>query len=96
MAIDTEAGGRRCVACAEPLINGSPFPERDRDRGNDDEVLYRRARLIVELLLLRGRRDRSKDAEIVVLGHQLAVRQRQAPDPSFEPADRVILTALSR
>lgn len=57
---------------------------------------YRLARLVVDLLVLRGRSDRSKDAEILVLRHQLAVLQRQISRPRFEPDDRVILTALAR
>jgi putative transposase len=57
---------------------------------------YRLVRLVIDLLVLRGRRDRSKDAEILVLRHQLAVLQRQITRPRFEPDDRVILTALAR
>jgi putative transposase len=57
---------------------------------------YRLVRLVLDLLVLRGRRDRSKDVEILVLRHQLAVLQRQHPHPRFEPDDRAILTALSR
>jgi hypothetical protein len=34
---------------------------------------YCLVRLVIDLLVLRGRRDRSKDAEILVLRHQLAV-----------------------
>jgi transposase InsO family protein len=57
---------------------------------------YRLVRLVLDLLVLRGRTDRSKDVEILVLRHQLAVLQRQHPHPRFVPDDRVILTALSR
>jgi putative transposase len=57
---------------------------------------YRVVRLVISLLVLRGRRDRSKDAEILVLRHQLAVLHRQVPRPHFETADRAILTALAR
>jgi len=38
---------------------------------------YRLVRLVVDLLVLRGRMDRSKDVEILVLRHQLGVLQRQ-------------------
>jgi putative transposase len=57
---------------------------------------YRLVRLVIELLVLRGRRDRSKDAEILVLRHQLAVLHRQVPRSRFEPGDRAIITALAR
>ena len=57
---------------------------------------YRLVRLVIDLLVLRGRRDRSKDVEILVLRHQLAVLQRQITRPRFEPDDRAILTALAR
>jgi putative transposase len=53
-------------------------------------------RLIIDLLVLRGRTDRSKDVEILVLRHEFAVLQRQRPHPRFTPDDRAILTALSR
>jgi putative transposase len=57
---------------------------------------YRLVRLVIDVLVLRGRRDRSKDAEILVLRHQLVVLQRQVPRPRFEPSDRVILAAFAR
>ena len=50
---------------------------------------------MIDLLVLRGRTDRSKDAEILVLRHQLAVLQRQHGRPRFEPDDRALLAALS-
>ncbi len=56
---------------------------------------YRVVRLVIDLLVLRGRTDRSKDAEILVLRHQLVVLTRQVPCPRFEPSDRAILTALA-
>jgi hypothetical protein len=57
---------------------------------------YRLVRLVIDLLVVRARRDRSKDVEILVLRHQLAVLQRQISRPHFEPDDRAILTALAR
>jgi hypothetical protein len=57
---------------------------------------YRLVRLVIDLLVLRGRRDRSKDVEILVLRHQLAVLERQISRPRFEPEDRAVLTALAR
>jgi hypothetical protein len=52
--------------------------------------------LVIDVLVLRGRCDRSKDAEILVLRHQLAVLRRQIARPRFEPDDRAFLSALAR
>ena len=48
------------------------------------------------LLRLLPRSDRDKDAEILVLRHQLGVLQRQLGDQRirFQPADRALLAAL--
>ena len=47
-------------------------------------------------LLLLGRRQASKDAEIMVLRHEVTVLRRQVPRPKPEWADRAILAALAR
>jgi hypothetical protein len=57
---------------------------------------YRLVRLVVEMLVLRGRTNRSKDVEILVLRHKPAVLQRQIARPRFEPDDRAVLTTLAR
>jgi putative transposase len=51
---------------------------------------------VIDLLVLRSRRDRAKDAEILVLRHQLAVLERHVLPLRFEPADRAVLAALAR
>ena len=47
-------------------------------------------------LALLARSDRAKDAEILLLRHQLAVLQRNAGAPRLSWADRAILAALAR
>lgn len=51
---------------------------------------------MLELLVLFGRSDRTKELEILVLRHELSILRRQVGQPRFEPHDRLLLTALSR
>ena len=47
-------------------------------------------------LALLSRSDRAKDAEILILRHQVAVLQRQVKTPRLSWADRAMLAALAR
>jgi putative transposase len=51
---------------------------------------------LIALFVLLARGDAAKDLEILVLRHQLTVLRRQLPRPRLEPADRVLLAAISR
>jgi hypothetical protein len=59
-------------------------------------LLYGLTRNTLGVMLLRIRGDTAKDIEILVLRHQLAVLRRQVTRPALQPADRVLLAALSR
>ena len=55
-------------------------------------VLYR---LIAALARLAVRSGRSKDLEIIVLGHQLTVLGRQSNRPQLNDDDRTLLGAIA-
>ena len=58
-------------------------------------LLYLLTRRVLALVLLRFRTERSKDLEIVVLRHELAVLRRQVSRPKLAEADRIFLAAVA-
>ncbi|MGW2939592.1 hypothetical protein ACWDA7_49775, partial [Streptomyces sp. NPDC001156] len=58
--------------------------------------IYLLSRRSLELAGLRFLGNAAKDVELLVLRHQLAMLQRRVGQPKLEPADRVLLAALSR
>ena len=59
-------------------------------------LLYLITIRVVGWLLLLGRGQASKDAEIMVLRHEVAVLRRQVARPKPEHRDLAVLAALAR
>jgi hypothetical protein len=59
-------------------------------------LVYWSLRRLLELLVLRGRSEREKEIEILLLRHQLRVLERQVARPQLIQADRAVLAGLSR
>jgi hypothetical protein len=57
---------------------------------------YLLGRNLFALVVLLGRRRRSKELEILVLRHELAVLRRQTARPRLTRTDRALFAALSR
>lgn len=58
--------------------------------------VYLAVRNLFALVVLLARSDRSKELEILVLRHELAVLRRPSGRPRIESADRALLAMLSR
>ena len=59
-------------------------------------LVYLIAIRVFDWLVLLGRGQASKDAEIIVLRHEVAVLRRQVAPPKPDWADRAVLAALAR
>jgi putative transposase len=59
-------------------------------------LLYMMLRRMLELLAVMARSDVSKDVEILMLRHDIAVLRRQVKRPRYRPAERAWLCALAR
>ena len=59
-------------------------------------VVYLLVRRMLELAVLLGRSEASKEIEILVLRHELIVLRRQVSGVRYQRRDRLLLVALSR
>jgi putative transposase len=59
-------------------------------------LLYLIFRQVLGLVLLMGRTSSTKDVELLVLRHEVAVLRRTNPRPRLDWADRAVLAALVR
>src|SRR4051795_7188856 len=59
-------------------------------------LIYQMFSRLLGWIVLRTRSDTSKEVEILVLRHQLAVLQRRTPRPRMSWTDRALLAALTR
>ena len=58
-------------------------------------LVYLLLRQVLQMLTQLARDDGAKDVGLLVLRHEVAVLRRQVHRPKLEPADRVVLAALS-
>ena len=59
-------------------------------------LIYRMFTKLLSWMVLRARSDTTKEIEILVLRHQLAVLQRRTPRPRMSWTDRAVIAALTR
>jgi putative transposase len=59
-------------------------------------LIYQMISTLLGWAVLRARSDTTKDIEILVLRHQLAVLQRRTPRPRMSWTDRALIAALAR
>src|SRR5215472_2865879 len=98
LALVRRFGRARAV---DPGLTGDGVPAARRPACDTPPVvlyslLYDLLRLLIEILIVRGRGDAQLRAEVLALRHQLGVLERQVGRPRWQAADRLLLAAISR
>ena len=60
------------------------------------KLIYQMFTKLLSWMVLYARSDTTKEIEILILRHQLAVLQRRRPRPPISWSDRAVLAALAR
>ena len=59
-------------------------------------LIYQMLSTLLGWIVVRARSETSKEIEILVLRHQLALLQRRTPRPPMNWSDRALIAALTR
>jgi len=84
--------------CGVPELGTGSLTSGDgrTDPGVSLRLLYLVFRQVLGLVLLMGRTSSTKDVELLVLRHEVAVLRRENPRPRIDWADRAVFAALVR
>ena len=89
-------GGVGAGAQGEEGVPAARRPARDTPPVVLYSLLYDLLRLLIDILIVRGRGDSQLRAEVLALRHQLGVLERQVGRPRWQLTDRLLLAAISR